>query len=517
MAITRDEEAGILEGCNESDNAVVVGLHEQPGCALWLQHRKRAAVCGFFGVVSLVLCAVVFYWSRGCGNHLQLPFQEVESKALMTREQCGTAEPDLDYVLDENLSFYIDIASPEDCCSKCQDVPSCQVWTWVSGANSDVGNVTTCWLKAGGHLKKVRKLGSVSGFPQSELNVWLQPESELIPPDQTPPGAALQRSDRHRVNMQHTKVQTATVTTAATMTTITQESTTTKSSMIESTMPEVASPEKGVTALQLPQIAGDDCRVGKLPVMSSYKATGSPLQVRVLTYNLYWWNLMGIRHANGGAPFKIIDDSGRTTPYDVMAFQECEDAEWVLERAGLIAEYVSFSGLGTKTTAICMAFRKASWELLAHGSGLVAEDARGPQYFGKRAAQWARLRHMITGKILFFMNHHGPLPVNSGGSCGGLGTVYNLLTLIRRNAHEGDAIILAGDFNADTASSTVTHLEQRLHRAFTGTALGGIDSVFSNLLDSSVVSTANLGGGGSDHDALSIILELGGLERDTMS
>jgi len=265
----------------------------------------------------------------------------------------------------------------------------------------------------------------------------------------------------------------------------------------------------GVKALGLPQI-GSECHTnGELPPMARYRAEGEPFKVRLLSYNLYWWSLMAIRGTNGGAPFKIIDDSARSMPYDLMAFQECEDPQFVFEKTGLQQDYMSFGGLGTVTTAICMAFRRTSWELLSHGSSLVAEDAR-TQYYGKRAAQWMRLRHHGTGKNILFMNHHGPLPINLGGSCGGLGTAYSLLQLIQRHAEEGDAVVLVGDFNANAASPTVWHLGRRLNQVFTGTALGGIDHFFTNLGSSSVISRENLGNGGSDHDALSVVLEMGG-------
>jgi len=272
----------------------------------------------------------------------------------------------------------------------------------------------------------------------------------------------------------------------------------------------------GVKALRLPQI-GSECHTNvELPPMAMYRAEGEPFKVRLLSYNLYWWSLMAIRATNGGAPFKIIDDSARSMPYDLMAFQECEDPQFVLEKAGLLEDYMSFGGLGTITTAICMAFRRKSWELLSHGSGLVAEDARS-QYYGKRAAQWMRLRHHGTGKTILFMNHHGPLPVNSGGSCGGLSTAYSLLKLIQWHAEDGDAVVLVGDFNANAASPTVRHLGRRLNQVFTGTALGGIDHVFTNLGSSSIISNENLGNGGSDHDALSVVLEMGGSEsREAM-
>mmetsp|Transcript_113701 Transcript_113701/g.367369 ORF Transcript_113701/g.367369 Transcript_113701/m.367369 type:complete len:431 (-) Transcript_113701:243-1535(-) len=248
---------------------------------------------------------------------------------------------------------------------------------------------------------------------------------------------------------------------------------------------------------------------GELPRLWKHaEGGGPPLEVRLLTYNLFWWNLFGVRKGNGGSASRLIAESGRSQPHDIMGFQECMDPQRVLSEAGLSQDYTIFSGDGSGTAATCMAFRNSSWLLLAHGSEYVAEDTKA-QYFGKRAAQWMRLRHKASGRALFFMNHHGPLPINSGGRCGGVATAYNLLQLITWNAHRGDVVILVGDFNADASSSTIQHLEKRLHKSYTGTADGGIDNVFSNLADGRVISRMNLGTGGSDHDALSVVLELG--------
>lgn len=194
--------------------------------------------------------------------------------------------------------------------------------------------------------------------------------------------------------------------------------------------------------------------------------------------------------------------------HDVMAFQECMDPDRVLREAGLSSQYTIFPGDGSGAAATCMAFHTSTWSLIEHGSEYVAED-KEEQYFGRRAAQWLQLRHRVSGHGLFFMNHHGPLPVNSGGQCGGRGTAYNLLQLIAKHAQHGETIILVGDFNADAASATIRHLEERLEKAYEGSSLGGIDNVFSNLQKSAVVEAINLGKGGSDHDALSVIFEIG--------
>mmetsp|Transcript_10626 Transcript_10626/g.20586 ORF Transcript_10626/g.20586 Transcript_10626/m.20586 type:complete len:741 (+) Transcript_10626:19-2241(+) len=224
--------------------------------------------------------------------------------------------------------------------------------------------------------------------------------------------------------------------------------------------------------------------------------------VKVLTYNLWWWNLFGRRKGNNGSAGKLIADTCKPRPYDLMGFQECEDPQRVLRDGGLQEEYEAFQGFAT----LCMAYRRSTWKLLERGQSNVAEDMKG--LFGKRAVQWMRLEHR-EGARLFFLNHHGPLPINTGGVCGGLATARNILQLISEHGQLGDGIVLVGDFNANVDSPTVQELRRYLLHVHTGEYLEGIDNIFSNVDRLQVVSTRTLKGGGSDHDALNVIMEVG--------
>merc|ERR1719499_1932486 len=99
-----------------------------------------------------------------------------------------------------------------------------------------------------------------------------------------------------------------------------------------------------------------------------------------------------------------------------------------------------------------------------HNSVDVGEDSRD-QYYGKRSAMWVRLRN-AEGKTVFFMNHHGPLRVSEGGGCTGSAAALNILKVIGENARAEDAIILTGDFNAQSFSSRIRELDRRLNRVF---------------------------------------------------
>jgi len=249
---------------------------------------------------------------------------------------------------------------------------------------------------------------------------------------------------------------------------------------------------------------GDAAGVG-LPALWDYSPRGGG-QLKVLTYNLFWWRLFDQQGAKGGAPFRLIAGSDRPQPYDVMAFQECNDGDYVLQQAGLADHYALFRGLGSDTTAICLAVHTPTWEVRAHGAAVVGDD--GPEeYYGQRAAQWARLARRGGGPSTFVMNHHGPTPLDSGGRCGGEVTAHKLLALIQAHAEYGDAVVLLGDFNAGLASETQRSLGQRLSRVYQGSVFGGIDEIYTNIR-AAPVAERNLGRGGSDHDALAAVLPL---------
>jgi len=244
---------------------------------------------------------------------------------------------------------------------------------------------------------------------------------------------------------------------------------------------------------------------GPLPKrLWSSKPVAQSIQVKVLSYNLFWWNLFQLRKGNDGSAGKLIKESCRDRAYDIMGFQECEDIDLVLRDTGRMGSRYS-STQGDK--AICIAWLTERWAKVAEGVEQVAEDE--PGLYGTRNAMWVRLKHIATGKLMFFMNHHGPLPVDTGGKCKGKVTAANLVRVIAGNAEEGDAIIVVGDFNASPACDTVKVLSQYLVHIFNGAFIGGIDNILSNTPPSSVIGTKNLGSGGSDHDAISAVLEVG--------
>eukprot|EP00929_Paragymnodinium_shiwhaense_P036675 TRINITY_DN1961_c0_g1_i1.p1 TRINITY_DN1961_c0_g1~~TRINITY_DN1961_c0_g1_i1.p1 ORF type:complete len:419 (+),score=77.15 TRINITY_DN1961_c0_g1_i1:78-1334(+) len=229
-------------------------------------------------------------------------------------------------------------------------------------------------------------------------------------------------------------------------------------------------------------------------------------RIKVLSYNLFWWNLFERRRGENGRAGRKIASTSSPEPYDFMGFQESKDVDRVMRDArshGLPDEYKTLS-LVWEDRALGMAYRN-TWTLLENGHQDVGEDTR-QQYYGKRAVLWGRFQHQ-DGHTAFFINHHGPLPVSASGWCAGSATAYNIMRVVAEHAKPRDALILVGDFNAQPHSSRVQALDKYMHRVFSGNSMGSVDHIYSNCAGDAVLKKENLGTGGSDHDALSVVLE----------
>jgi len=220
------------------------------------------------------------------------------------------------------------------------------------------------------------------------------------------------------------------------------------------------------------------------------------MRVKALTYNLFWWNLFGQRHGNDGSAGKLVREAG---PFDIVGFQECDVPGWIMGDATMnVTKDWDYVRWGSNT----LAFRKTRFETVAVGDGEVVAQDFG-HYSYRRGAHWVRLNEIGTGKKLFVMNHHGPLPVNTGGVCGGRATAYNLMRMIKENSQAGDGILLMGDFNAESWSETVQTLGDYMHHLMSD----WVDNFFSNCGKESVRESRSLGNGGSDHNAIMTVID----------
>lgn len=220
------------------------------------------------------------------------------------------------------------------------------------------------------------------------------------------------------------------------------------------------------------------------------------VHMKVMTYNLFWWNLYGVRKGDNASASKLV----AAAQPDMMGCQECDDISRVLIEGALQMEYKGIQG----PHSLGIAYKATEWEELSHGFRTVATDEK-EQFYGDRGMQWARLQHKQSQRVVFFVNHHGPLRINSGGRHGGPVTAQNIVRAIHENVQPGDAVIMVGDFNAQAGSQTVRELERYLPLVYTGLSFGGVDHFFTPLQGG---RGHNKGGGGSDHDALLLELSL---------
>lgn len=262
---------------------------------------------------------------------------------------------------------------------------------------------------------------------------------------------------------------------------------------------------------------GKWCEVG-IPAKgwSPGTCSQSGQKISVLSYNLYWWYLF---EKHGGtakwkdhatkkwmsaprAAGRLMEKFG---PFDIMGFQECGDIKRIISDARLNGQVEYFVG----HNAIANAWRTDTWISLENGYEDVSEDKLRSEWSGARGVVWSRLQHKTSKDIVFFMNHHGPLPDNSGGWCGPHATVYNMLRVIAERAHKGDKVIFVGDFNSMGASTTTDVLAQHLTNSYHGKSFDGVDKFYHNCPNEINVTRAkNWGTGGSDHDALTVYYTL---------
>jgi len=242
-----------------------------------------------------------------------------------------------------------------------------------------------------------------------------------------------------------------------------------------------------------------------LPKIRNYVGKAK-LGVKILTYNLEWW-----RTGGGAAPF-VMESSSKKIPYDVLGFQECENPWQLLWQADWQSDYHAIHVAHGRAVQLCIAYRNTTWKLLNSGDAWVSQD----QKYGSRYVMWVRLQHIKTKEILFFANHHGPLPLNSGGVPGGPATASALLGQVAKNSQSGDAIILVGDFNADGGSLTIRQLECRMNHVAWGDKYNGVDNIFANVAFSHISRGhgKSLYGGNSDHNALEVFLDLSAKHSD---
>mmetsp|Transcript_160439 Transcript_160439/g.514964 ORF Transcript_160439/g.514964 Transcript_160439/m.514964 type:complete len:768 (-) Transcript_160439:76-2379(-) len=100
----------------------------------------------------------------------------------VTPETCGDIESGVDFVVQSDWGYSVNqVASPDICWTKCQEVPMCQAWTWIKDAGLGGLFPGQCWLKGGLPTIKEKKDGFVSGtLPRAKAYFSAPPAAESV-------------------------------------------------------------------------------------------------------------------------------------------------------------------------------------------------------------------------------------------------------------------------------------------------------------------------------------------------
>jgi len=215
--------------------------------------------------------------------------------------------------------------------------------------------------------------------------------------------------------------------------------------------------------------------------------------VRVVSYNLFWWNAFD---QNAWKSNHITANIRDTLQADVLGLQECDSSSLIAERTGYssASPFQGAQGIMVKSEAI---------QVGPSGS----RDIEATGKWGPRYVTWARMTHKQTGWTFWHFNTHWCVHTGNGRTCNS-NTRYegarNMLSIIQEVA--GDApVVITGDFNANMAERGPRHF---LQNGFDLAVTHWVDAVFYSKAHWQVVSISTGDTAHSDHNPVIANLRL---------
>lgn len=185
-------------------------------------------------------------------------------------------------------------------------------------------------------------------------------------------------------------------------------------------------------------------------------------KIKVVSYNLYWWNAFGQNPWKGQ---HVTDNIKNSLRPDVLGLQECDDPNLIQSRTGYTAasEFAGAQGVVVKPGVFTIG-EKGHRDIGATGK------------WGPRYVTWVQLTHP-SGRTFWHFNTHWCVHSGNGQTCSAnkryLGA-QNMLQVIREKA--GNApVIITGDFNAGMGELGPQHF---LENGFTMAANNWVDAIF---------------------------------------
>lgn len=228
---------------------------------------------------------------------------------------------------------------------------------------------------------------------------------------------------------------------------------------------------------------------------SSPAPSGGGPTIKVVSYNLFWWNAFD---QNPGKSDRIVANI-KNMQADTIGLQECNDPGTIMSRTGNMYGVVS-------------PFRDNQGVMVKPGLFTVeAQGSRDLQARGKWGARyvtWAKLRHAPSGRAFFHFNTHWCVHSGNGYTCdSGVRhtAAKNMLRTIRDVAGASSPVLITGDFNAGMGERGPQEL---LRNGFGLAKNSGVDAIFYSKGHWSVVRASEGDAANSDHRPVIVDFQL---------
>merc|ERR1712217_108338 len=167
-------------------------------------------------------------------------------------------------------------------------------------------------------------------------------------------------------------------------------------------------------------------------------------EIKVVSYNLYWWNAFGQNPWKGQ---HVTDNIKNNLQPDVMGLQECDNPGLIQQRTGYVAasEFAGAQGVSVKPGIFRVGDR-----------GKLDIQATGK--WGPRYVTWVQLTH-TSGRTFWHFNTHWCVHSGNGQTCDAnkrYTGAKNMLAVIQEKAR-GAPSIITGDFNAGMSEQGPQH------------------------------------------------------------
>jgi endonuclease/exonuclease/phosphatase family metal-dependent hydrolase len=239
---------------------------------------------------------------------------------------------------------------------------------------------------------------------------------------------------------------------------------------------------------------GDGCDAVTQPTA----APGSSEKVKVVTYNLFWWNAFGSnRWSSGESVLRNIRDNLGSA---LLGVQECDDP-WLVQQSTGYQPASSFAGAqGTFVDG-------GLFEVSSAAGATGHQDLQATGKWGPRYATWAQVSHKPTGRSIWHFNTHWCVHSGNGRTCTWetrLSGARNMVDLIREKAGtQGgalrDPVVVTGDFNVFNGGVNEAGMQHFLNNGFSLAKYAYVDFVLFSTPHFRAVSSGVGDSAGSDH------------------